>query len=63
MPGRHNALNATAAVAIAADEGVSDKAIIEGIRGFAGVGRRFDVRAIFPYRGEVTLIDDYGLHP
>ncbi|MEC7550651.1 MAG: UDP-N-acetylmuramate--L-alanine ligase, partial [Pseudomonadota bacterium] len=64
MPGRHNALNATAAVAIAADEGVSDKAIIKGIRGFAGVGRRFDVQGNFPISGgEVTLIDDYGHHP
>ena len=64
MPGRHNALNATAAVAIAADEGVSDKAIIKGIRDFAGVGRRFDVQGDFPIPGgEVTLIDDYGHHP
>jgi UDP-N-acetylmuramate--alanine ligase len=64
MPGRHNALNATAAVAIAADEGVSDKAIIKGIRGFSGVGRRFDVQGNFPISGgEVTLIDDYGHHP
>ena len=64
MPGRHNALNATAAVAIAADEGVSDKAIIKGIRSFAGVGRRFDVQGNFPISGgEVTLIDDYGHHP
>ena len=64
MPGRHNALNATAAVTIAADEGVSDKAIIKGIRDFAGVGRRFDVQGDFPIPGgEVTLIDDYGHHP
>ena len=64
MPGRHNALNATAAVAIAADEGVSDKDITNGIRDFAGVGRRFDVQGNFPISGgEVTLIDDYGHHP
>ena len=64
MPGRHNALNATAAVAIAVDEGVSDKDIIRGIRDFAGVGRRFDVLGKFPVSGgEVTLIDDYGHHP
>ncbi|MBG09942.1 MAG: UDP-N-acetylmuramate--L-alanine ligase [Gammaproteobacteria bacterium] len=64
MPGRHNALNATAAVAIAVDEGVSDKDIIQGIRDFAGVGRRFDVQGNFSVSGgEVTLIDDYGHHP
>ena len=64
MPGRHNALNATAAVVIAVDEGVSDKDIIQGIRDFAGVGRRFDVQGNFSVSGgEVTLIDDYGHHP
>ena len=42
----------------------SDKAIIRGIRGFEGVGRRFDVQGNFPILGgEITLIDDYGHHP
>lgn len=64
MPGRHNALNATAAVAIASDEGIADKAIREGIRKFSGVGRRFDVQGEFPVGdGSVMLIDDYGHHP
>ena len=64
MPGRHYALNATAAVVVATDEGLSDKAICEGIGNFAGVGRRFDELGNFPVAdGEVMLIDDYGHHP
>ncbi len=64
MPGRHNALNATAAVVIATDEGISDKAIKEGIASFSGVGRRFDIQGQFPVPGgSVTLVDDYGHHP
>ncbi len=41
MPGSHNVLNATAAVAVACDEGLDDAAIQRGLAGFAGVGRRF----------------------
>ncbi|GAB5498045.1 MAG: UDP-N-acetylmuramate--L-alanine ligase [Pseudohongiellaceae bacterium] len=64
MPGRHNALNAAAAVVIASDEGVADKAIKDGIKSFQGVGRRFDVQGEFPVGdGTVMLIDDYGHHP
>lgn len=64
MPGRHNALNAAAAVVIASDEGVADKAIREGIKSFSGVGRRFDVQGEFSVGdGKVMLIDDYGHHP
>ncbi len=64
MPGRHNALNATAAVVIASDEGIKDKAIREGVGQFAGVGRRFDVQGDFAVGdGHIMLIDDYGHHP
>ena len=64
MPGKHNALNAAAAVAIASDEGIKDAAIKRGIKKFSGVGRRFDVQGNFPVSGgSVTLIDDYGHHP
>ncbi|WP_166251936.1 UDP-N-acetylmuramate--L-alanine ligase [Marinobacter salicampi] len=64
MPGRHNVLNALAAIAVATDEGVDDQAICQGLAGFAGVGRRFQVYG--DYRtpnGTVTLVDDYGHHP
>lgn len=64
MPGRHNVLNALAAIAVATDEGVADEAIIQGLAKFAGVGRRFQVYGEFDTgRGKVTLVDDYGHHP
>lgn len=64
MPGRHNALNATAAIVIASDEGVKDKDIKSGIQKFSGVSRRFDVQGEFGVEGgSVLLVDDYGHHP
>ncbi len=64
MPGRHNALNATAAIVIATDEGIDDKHIRAGIEKFSGVGRRFDVQGEFEVEnGKVMLVDDYGHHP
>ena len=64
MPGRHNALNATAALAVAVDEGLELAAIKQGIENFSGVGRRFDVQGVFPLGdGEIMLVDDYGHHP
>lgn len=64
IPGRHNALNATAAVAVATDEGLDDVAIINGLSSFQGVGRRFDIQGEFPVKdGSVMLLDDYGHHP
>ncbi|MGQ7246962.1 UDP-N-acetylmuramate--L-alanine ligase [Halomonas sp. V046] len=66
MPGRHNAQNALAAIAVASDAGVDDAAILRGLAGFAGVGRRFQVHGHFPapqHAGEVMLVDDYGHHP
>ena len=60
MPGRHNASNATAAIAVAHELGVSDDAIRKALAGFGGVKRRFT------RTGEVngvTVIDDYGHHP
>ncbi|MBS3803947.1 MAG: UDP-N-acetylmuramate--L-alanine ligase [Oleiphilaceae bacterium] len=64
MPGRHNVLNALAAIAVATDEGVEDAAICRGLAGFAGVGRRFQVYGDYQTpNGKVTLVDDYGHHP
>ncbi|WP_370981295.1 UDP-N-acetylmuramate--L-alanine ligase [Agaribacterium sp. ZY112] len=64
MPGLHNALNATAAIAVATDEGVSDEAIQRGLVGFQGVGRRFQVYDdINLSEGSAMLVDDYGHHP
>ncbi|MEY4641345.1 MAG: hypothetical protein RLZZ227_1339 [Pseudomonadota bacterium] len=64
MPGQHNVLNATAAVVVATDEGLSDSDIRKGIANFQGVGRRFDVQGnLSCRRGKVMLVDDYGHHP
>lgn len=64
IPGRHNMLNALAAIAVATDEGLSDQAIINGLANFQGVGRRFQQLGHFPVgSGEIMLVDDYGHHP
>ncbi|MBJ7408496.1 MAG: UDP-N-acetylmuramate--L-alanine ligase [Bradyrhizobium sp.] len=60
MPGRHNASNATAAIAVAHELGVSDDAIRKALAGFGGVKRRFTKTG--EWNG-VTVIDDYGHHP
>lgn len=64
MPGRHNVLNALAAIAVAHDIGVSDKAIIAGLEKFQGIGRRFQVIGeVATANGQVLVVDDYGHHP
>jgi UDP-N-acetylmuramate--alanine ligase len=60
VPGRHNVLNATAAVAIASQLGISSDKIAEGLSYFRGVDRRFQHKGVA--RG-VTVVDDYGHHP
>ena len=64
IPGRHNVLNAAAAIAVASDEGISDEAIITGLKEFGGVGRRFEMVGNYPVEdGSAMLVDDYGHHP
>lgn len=64
IPGRHNALNASAAIAVGLDEGIDPQDILKGLAGFRGVGRRFQVYGDYPVAdGVATLIDDYGHHP
>ena len=60
MPGEHNALNATAAAALAAGQGVPSEAIQAALRSFRSVKRRLEVRAEV---GGVTVIDDFAHHP
>src|ERR1700727_1315624 len=60
MPGRHNALNATAAIAVAHELGVDDTRIREALAQFGGVRRRFTRTGTW---NGVTIIDDYGHHP
>jgi UDP-N-acetylmuramate--alanine ligase len=60
VPGRHNVLNATAAVAIGVQLGIAPDAIAAGLASFRGVDRRFQIKGVV--RG-VTVVDDYGHHP
>jgi UDP-N-acetylmuramate--alanine ligase len=69
LPGRHNVLNALAAIAVATEIQVPDAAILKALREFHGVGRRFQNYGQVKLDGEgakagwFTLIDDYGHHP
>ncbi|HEX4408218.1 MAG TPA: UDP-N-acetylmuramate--L-alanine ligase [Xanthobacteraceae bacterium] len=60
MPGRHNALNATAAIAVAHELGVADDVIRNALAAFGGVRRRFTRTGT--WNGAI-IIDDYGHHP
>ncbi len=64
MPGHHNILNALAAVAVAHELGIKDQAIIEALKQFQGIGRRFQhYGEIKISDGKVMHVDDYGHHP
>lgn len=79
LPGKHNVLNATAALAVSLEEGLAVDAIAKGLKGFSGVGRRFEMHGEFtlPPKPEfkpvstsspaddqtLMLVDDYGHHP
>ena len=68
LPGRHNVLNALAAIAVAVELGVPDEAVQRGLAEFNGVGRRFQRYgevAVPPAQGggSFTVVDDYGHHP
>jgi UDP-N-acetylmuramate--alanine ligase len=60
MPGRHNALNATSAIAVAHELGIKDDVIRKALANFGGVKRRFT--RVGEWNGAV-IIDDYGHHP
>jgi UDP-N-acetylmuramate--alanine ligase len=60
IPGAHNVLNATAAIAVGMGLDVPIAKIREGLAGFNGVDRRFQTRG---RAAGVTVIDDYGHHP
>ena len=60
MPGRHNALNATAAIAVAHELGIGDDVIRNALASFGGVRRRFTRTGTWT---GVAIIDDYGHHP
>jgi UDP-N-acetylmuramate--alanine ligase len=60
VPGLHNVLNATAAIAVGLEVGVSVEQIRAGVASFSGVDRRFSVKGV---QHGVTVVDDYGHHP
>lgn len=60
MAGEHNALNATAAAALAAGQGIPVDSIVEALASFRSVKRRLEVRAEV---AGVTIIDDFAHHP
>ncbi|MGC1182124.1 UDP-N-acetylmuramate--L-alanine ligase [Legionella sp.] len=63
-PGRHNVLNALAAIAIATELGIDDAAIINALAKFQGVGRRFQMLGEKQFeKGAALVVDDYGHHP
>lgn len=64
LPGKHNALNAAAAIAVAMEDDIEDAAILQALKEFLGIGRRFEQYGEFETgRGKALLIDDYGHHP
>ena len=64
-PGRHNVLNALAAIGVALECGADVEAIQRGLAGFGGVGRRFQSygEIKLPQGGSALVVDDYGHHP
>ncbi len=60
QPGKHNVLNALAAIGVALETGVSVEHCLSGLKRFGGVGRRFEFKG---ERDGVTVVDDYGHHP
>ena len=64
LPGKHNALNALAVIALATEAGITDEVIQRGLANFEGVGRRFQLLGTLKHQEkEILLIDDYGHHP
>jgi len=64
MPGRHNVLNALAAITVALELGVNVKSCKRALSRFAGIGRRAQSHGTLNFTsGSAQLIDDYGHHP
>ncbi len=63
MPGRHNALNALAAISVGLELGLDAAKMGRTLQQFQGIGRRFQVRPCRLGEGEILLVDDYGHHP
>ena len=60
LAGEHNALNATAAAALAFGQGIAKEAIVAALASFKSVKRRLEVRAVI---NGITIIEDFAHHP
>ncbi|MGH8474988.1 MAG: UDP-N-acetylmuramate--L-alanine ligase [Methylococcales bacterium] len=64
LPGRHNMLNALAAICVASELGIPDQAIKQSLGNFKGIARRFQILGELAVdQGTIVLLDDYGHHP
>ncbi|MBT4358224.1 MAG: UDP-N-acetylmuramate--L-alanine ligase, partial [Proteobacteria bacterium] len=64
LPGLHNVRNALAAIAVADKVGIKTQAIVDGLREFSGIDRRFEILGdIRLPDGKALLVDDYAHHP
>ena len=65
LPGRHNVLNALAAIGVALALNIADAAVSKALSSFQGVGRRFQSHGDIPASsgGRFVLVEDYGHHP
>lgn len=63
LPGKHNVLNALAAIIVARESGVKDAVIQNTLKHFQGIGRRFQCHELTLDDKAITVVDDYGHHP
>jgi len=64
LPGLHNVRNALAAIAVASELGIEDRAILKALAAFQGVDRRLQhIADVVTAVGVVSIVDDYGHHP
>ena len=64
LAGRHNVLNALAAIAVADKVGASHESIVEGLKNFQGIDRRFEILGeLIVAGGSAVVVDDYAHHP
>jgi UDP-N-acetylmuramate--alanine ligase len=64
LPGTHNVLNSLAAIVVASELGIEDRAIQQALAHFQGIDRRLQhIADVDTQAGRITLIDDYGHHP
>ena len=64
LAGRHNVLNALAAIAVADKVGASHESIVDGLKNFQGIDRRFEILGeLIVAGGSAVVVDDYAHHP